>query len=369
MGVLVREKVKGSGEWWIFINHNNKRKSRKVGDKRSANAVKKVIESKIAQGTWDTGESSKLPTLAVQGQKFIDSPLREWSERTHRETQILFNNHVSPALGKEPIDKIEIRDVKKLLETVRGKGLSSSSAKAVLRVLRGILEDAREDGLIPANPCLGMGKYCGNGKVREINPLDAQGVSELLKNAQALPLEIRTLILVAVRSGLRIGELLALEWSDVDFEGRTVEVSKSFDYHNLKVKSTKTGTSRTVRITPQVVEGLKDLKIAANCGKLLFCDEDGGHLTHQRVSRWLRVISPISLHDLRHTYATLRIAKSDNIVDVSKQMGHASIETTLRSYTHWMPSETYVAQVDELDNLHLSAPYPHPGKSDYREFH
>ena len=86
-----------------------------------------------------------------------------------------------------------------------------------------------------------MGKYCGNGKVKDINPLEAHEVDQLLENAQALPIEIRILILVGVRTGLRIGELLALEWSDIDWDERTLEVSKSWDYHRKKINSTKTG--------------------------------------------------------------------------------------------------------------------------------
>jgi integrase len=371
MGVRVREKKKGSGEWWIFINHKGKRASQKVGDKRIANKMKKQLDREIAQGNWFTEESSSLPTLAVQGQAFLDSPLRKWSERTHHESQIVFENHVKPALGNMPIDAIRPRDVKELLAGVLAKGLSSASARAALRILSGILEDVREDDLISTNPCMKMGKYCGNGRVKNINPLEAHEVGQLLENAQALPIEIRTLILVGVRTGLRIGELLALEWSDVDFDARTLEVSKSWDYHRKKMNPTKTGTSRTVRLTHQTVAGLRELRDATKYGKIVFCDENGGRLPHKRMWNWLKVVAPryITPHDLRHTYASLRLAKGDNLVDVSKQLGHSSIETTLRHYTHWIPSETYVAQVDELDNLHFSAPYPHPGVSEKPELH
>jgi integrase len=56
----------------------------------------------------------------------------------------------------------------------------------------------------------------------------------------------------------------------------------------------------------------------------------------------------------------LRIAKGDNIVDVSKQLGHKNIKITLDTYTHWVPMEGYQQEVDELDTLHLSAPHLHP---------
>ena len=70
----------------------------------------------------------------------------------------------------------------------------------------------------------------------------------------------------------------------------------------------------------------------------------------------------IRIHDLRHTYATLRISKGDNIADVSKQLGHHSVKLTLDIYYHWIPGKKK-SEVDKLDDptfLHLSAPYTHP---------
>ena len=91
------------------------------GSKVTANKVKKGIEEEIARGEWGT-EQSDLPTLVVQGQKFIDSPLRDWSPKTLREYLRSFNNHIKPLLGNKPIDKIEIKDVKKMLAVNKGQG-------------------------------------------------------------------------------------------------------------------------------------------------------------------------------------------------------------------------------------------------------
>ena len=65
-------------------------------------------------------------------------------------------------------------------------------------------------------------------------------------------------------------------------------------------------------------------------------------------------------HDLRHSYATIRLSKGHNIGDVSYQMGHSSIKITFDTYTHWIPGK-FQSQVDDLD-MHPNAPYPHPGK-------
>jgi integrase len=67
----------------------------------------------------------------------------------------------------------------------------------------------------------------------------------------------------------------------------------------------------------------------------------------------------IRIHDLRHTYATMRIGKGDNIADVSNQLGHNSVKLTLDTYYHWMPGKNK-SEVDGLDDLRSSAPQVHP---------
>ena len=131
MGVRVREKKKGSGEWWVFVNHQGKRASQKIGDKRTANAVKKQLEMEIAKGEWDTVKSD-MPTLDAQSEAFINSPLRDWSDNTYDETRGTYKNHISPVLGKKSIDEIKPRHMKELLGSILAKGLTSSTARTAL---------------------------------------------------------------------------------------------------------------------------------------------------------------------------------------------------------------------------------------------
>jgi len=80
-------------------------------------------------------------------------------------------------------------------------------------------------------------------------------------------------------------------------------------------------------------------------------------------------LTKIRIHDLRHTYATLRIRKGDDIVDVSKQLGHSSIKLTLDTYTHWIPGKKK-DEVDALDDLFPgvpSAPHTHPDAAESKK--
>jgi len=152
-----------------------------------------------------------------------------------------------------------------------------------------------------------------------------------------------------------IGEALALEWPDVNFNERTVEITKSWRYYTQTMGPTKGKKTRTVSLTPMVVDELKKLRSARKVVSIkgaIFADENGERLDCKEVSNTLKEIStrPIILKGLRHTYATLRVAKGDNIMDVSNQLGHYDPGFTLRRYTHWIPGE-HKAQVDDLDNM------------------
>jgi len=360
MSVIVREKKKG--QWWIFINHNGKRKSKKIGDKRTANNLAKEIRERLAKG--DMGMvKTECPTVAKYGREYLNLTVHEWTDRTITAYDMLFNNHIVPALGSMPLNEIKRKQVRNFLEDIKGRGLSSSTAGGALTILSSIFNRAVEDELVAVNPCIRMGRgYSRNNTKKKKNPLDTNEVQEFIENTSRLDITFGTLYLLKVRTGMRVGEILALEWKDIDLENRMVTVNKAYDYKNGTVKSTKTEETRRVRLTHLVVEKLKELRQATSGTGLVFSDAKGNHLNYYDVDKWFRKIVPgkRSLNDLRHTYATLRLAKGDNLVDVSKQLGHKDVTTTLKHYTDWIPLDNYVHQVDELDTLHLTAPQMHP---------
>jgi integrase len=367
MAVIVREKVKGSGEYWVFINHNSRRRSKKIGTKKAANQVKKEVEARLAKG--DLGMlRGKCPNVGKYGKQWLDSPLREQTDSTLFKYRHAFELHIESYFGNKRLDEIKRRHVKEFLTGLRSKGLSASRSKLIKAVLSGIFENAIEDEIITVNPCQGTTKYCGNDVRVDISPLSVAEAQKMLENSAGLETELQVAYLVAVRTGIRLGELMALEWSDIDWSKRTLEVSKTYDYRLDQTRSPKNKKTRAVDLSPATVEALRRLRNqrrVASISGLVFVNEKGKRLNYAYLERQMKKITPrpIRFHDLRHTYATLRIAKGDNILDVSKQMGHTKISMTMDQYAHWVPGE-HKSQVDELDNLHLSAPYTHPAESE-----
>ena len=372
MAVIVREKVKDSGVWWIFINHQGKRRSKKIGDKRTANNVAKEIRERLAKG--DMGMvKDKAPTLSIYGKQVLNSPLNDWAYRTGKEYRLAFKLHIKPCLGNMPVDEIKRRDIKKMIVGLKDKGLSPSRIRCIIYVLSTIFNHAIEDEYVEVNFSTGWGKQIGSGTVRDISPLTIAEAYEFVEASKRLVIELHVMFMVALRSGLRLGEVLALSWDDINLEKRTVSVNKTWDDRNKRFGTTKGKEKRVVRLTPETVAALEELgKMNGRLG-LLFPDRSNPDQPRnpQMIRRWLKRIAPkkMTFHDLRHSYATLRLAKGDNLVDVSKQLGHSKIETTLRFYTHWIPQEEYIYQSDELDNLHFSAPYIHPERTEAESVH
>ena len=364
MAVIVREKKKGSGEWWGFINHNGKRRSKKVGDKRAANAVKREVEARLAKG--DLGMiREQCPTVAVYGANWLESPFQTWKLSTNECYIGIFESHIKPLLGNKRLDEVKRANIKDFVAKLKTAKLGGARIQTVMAVLSGIFSSAVEDEIIPVSPCVNTGKYSGNRDRKDINPLTPEEVSILLGNAfQRLSNMLYTLILLTVRTGLRIGEILALDWSDIDFENRTAEVSKSYDYRRHKIVTPKNNRPRKVDLSPATVEALRKLRSANKVVKFkgaIFTGGSGKRLNYKPIYKAVKKVAPrpIRIHDLRHSYATLRVAKGDNIVDVSNQLGHHDPGFTLKRYVHWMPGE-HKSQVDELDSVApictLSAP-------------
>jgi len=167
-----------------------------------------------------------------------------------------------------------------------------------------------------------------------------------------------------VASDIRIGEALGLQWGDIDFNGRFINLKRSFSRGKITTLKGKRG--RRVDMSLPLAETLKAHMVKSkekgmklglgDHSEYVFTNRLGGFVD---VNNWRRKVfvkalekvklRQIRIHDLRHTYATLRISKGDNIADVSNQLGHFSETFTMKIYYHWIPGKKK-AEVDELDD-------------------
>ena len=196
----------------------------------------------------------------------------------------------------------------------------------------------------------------------KVNPLTEKGAADLLDQAN----EYRKgmfypPLLTLLRTGLRVGELCGLQWADINFEERSIRVSKSLTSGVLS--TTKNGKERTVDMSLHLTENLRAMKKEKQKEALrkgypfpvwVFTRKSGEPLREANVrtalhrSLEMAGLPRMRTHDLRHSYATIRLLRGHDIGDVSYQMGHSSIKITFDVYTHWIPGK-FKDQVDSLD--------------------
>jgi integrase len=373
MGVMVRQKTKGRGQpWWVFISHNGKRTSRKIGDRQAAEKVASEIRAKLQLGKFGFEEKKPVPIFQEYAGKFLErySQPEQHKESTQESYESVLRLHLYPTLKNKPLDQITKEDVKDLISLKLDSGLSKSTVKLTKAYLSSILSEAVDDDIISMNPARSLGKkfmkvFNGKDPAKDINPLTPIELKTLLDTVETHYTEHYPLFLLLARTGMRIGEALALQWGDVDFAGRFITVSKSLV--RGRISTPKSGKARRVDVSLQLLDALKHHKLASkkkglslglgDAPKYVFTDMMGGPIDKDN---WRRRIfnkalekaglRKIRIHDMRHTYATLRISKGDNISDVSKQLGHYSVKLTLDVYYHWMPGGNK-RKVDALDDF------------------
>lgn len=375
MGVHVRERPKGSGIFWVFINHGGVRKAKKVGSEETAQEVARALNIKIGLGELKLKKRAPVsPAFKDYADKWLKLP-HEWKESTGDSYRNNLRLHVYPDLGRRRLSEIRRKDLKAFMDGLSLKGLKPATVNLVRASVMGVFSYAVESEILEHNPLRDL-KTKAKGKTTDADPLNEAEIVLLLGKAmEHQDGRYYPPILCSLRTGIRIGELQALQWGDIDFAGRFIEVKQS--WRRERLTDTKSRKRRRVDMTPHLAETLKALHLAQKKQALkegrppsawVFDNGHGGILNREIFKRALDKclelggLRHIRVHDLRHTYATVRLLRGHNVGDVSTQLGHHSIKITFDIYTHWIPG-TFKGQVDELDDLQPNATQAQPAKA------
>jgi integrase len=379
MSVKVRQRPKESGIWWVFIDHQGKRKAKKIGrDKRLAMDVAKKIEAKLTLGDLDL-QANKEKTMSFKDistlwlEDYI-KPLRRQS--TYERYRDLLTRHVYPFLGNKPIDEIKRKEIRNLIIMKNKTGLSRSMLCLIRDVISGPMGYAVDEELIEANPVSGILKRLKleRNKKITIEPMTQEEVELFLTTCQTYSPEHFPFFLCAFRTGMRLGEILALQWGDIDFNSDFIHVERS--YKRGIVEKPKNDKDRRVDMSDQLALNLKKLlrerkKEGLKAGKgeavKIIFHRNGNYMEQNYIRRVFKRIlkqagiRDMRLHDTRHTFASLLLSNGESPVYVKEQLGHSSIQITVDIYGHLIPSSNRRA-VNRLDNPQQSATYTQPAR-------
>jgi integrase len=247
-----------------------------------------------------------------------------------------------PALGARKLSDISRRDVQLLADEWLGDQMDASTLRNTLMPLRVIYRRAVEDGLVAVSPCERLRLPRVEGRRDRI-----AGIQESRRILAALSLRDRALYATAFFAGLRLGELRALRWRDVDIGGGRIRVERAMDGTGINIAPKSRAGERIVPIlTGEFRDVLSEHKAASRGGAndyVFAGSSPTSPFTPSAVYRRVRVawrragVDPINLHEARHTFASIAIAAGLNAKVIATYMGHSSIQVTYDLYGKLMP--------------------------------
>jgi integrase len=325
--------------------------------------TKRLAEAWL-RSTLEDARRGTLPGIVRSGATFADGAA-EWlrfieEDRARKPSTIAdyrsaLNVHLLQAFGDRPLESITREDIERWRRDLTG--LSNRSKNKLLIQLHGIFRRAGTVYGLAANPLTRVEKH----PLRSSGDIQVFSREEVWALVRAAATELDAAVfLTAAFTGLRMGELLALRWRDVDFAGATIRVRSSYAAGQLTTP--KSGKVRAVPMAPDVASALAQLggrEHWVGDDDLVFAGDAGGYLDGSALRRRYKAaleragLRSLRFHDLRHTFGTRMIAKAD-IRRVQEWMGHADIQTTMK-YLHYAPRAEDARLVAEAFALEADA--------------
>lgn len=327
--------------WWVdfrveYIRH---RKKSPENTRAGAQAYEAVLRGKLARGESIEREEEEIRSQETTFEQFArrwfdeyvmpnNKPSTQYSRKC-----ILFPSLV-PFFGKMPIGKITVVDVEKYKMVLLKRGLARRTINEHLLVFNGCVSTAYKwlslDGVPPEITWL----KCPPSKTDYLSFDESE---LLITSADGV---IREMILTGLKTGMRVGEIIGLQWSSIDWENRLITVRHSWSHYAKALGSPKSNRERHIDMTTDLYEMFLKRKKATG---FVFLDENGEHFNQHRISRRLVAVCKkaglrhIGWHTLRHTFASHLVMRGAPVPAVQKLLGHSSVDMTMR-YAHLAPS-------------------------------
>jgi integrase len=305
---------------------------------------------------WNEGAKSGL-VHTKSGDPYKPSALRGYDQA--------MRDRVLPDLGGARLCEVRRVDVQDLVDRLQAQGLDASTIRNAIAPLRAVYRRAFTRGDVAVNPTTGLELPAVRGKRDRIASPD-----EASKLLAALSAGDRPVWATAMYAGLRRGELMALRWEDVDLAAGRIRVERSWDPKEGVITPKTPAAVRTVPIAVVLRDFLVEHKQATGrseglvFGRSAEIPFDSRALSRRAATAW-KAVEPISLHECRHTFASLMIAAGVNAKALSSYMGHSSITITLDRYGKLMPGnedeaaellDAYLARADTAARLAQVSP-------------
>lgn len=328
---------KERGRWCIDVTHNRVRyrKRSPKNTRKDAVAYENHIRHQLSRGInpFETKKKEVAPRL----NEFANEWMRDYVANTNTTVEqskkrSVLDRHILPLLGKKRLDQITMADIERFKASQLGNGLSPKTVHNNMSVLRTALSYARDMGVVSTLPTFKWPKK----QRKEAQCYTPAEIQQLLNHDPDH--SIYSFIMMAVHTGMRISEVLALDWKQVHLSGDVphIKVVHALDANN-EIKCPKNGKERLAYIGPAFRIYLEELREEKG-GKGRVCMIDGKPIQRQRSYEHLKKyckeagVPYRAWHSFRHAYIT-GLSRFAPAATVQRLVGHSSLEMTQR-YTH-----------------------------------
>ncbi|ALS01187.1 hypothetical protein ATZ33_07330 [Enterococcus silesiacus] len=278
---------------------------------------------------------------------------------TYSSYRLRIDKYIVPFLGKKKLTQLKSREVEEFVNYLTSLALSPSTVHSIVTVLKSAMNKACMENYILSNPCNNLSL-----SPNTLNEISALSMKEQGKIEQvALNEKDCSAVILALYTGLRIGEISGLKWSDIDFEKDVISVRRTVYRISSTARSKKT---EIIMAEPKTKSSKRAIPLAKNLKNYLLSKQKiatseyvisckNSYAEPRVISYRFRKsieqakIRPIHFHVLRHTFATRCVERGIDIATLSKLLGHASIKLTLDTYTDslWENRKAAVSVLDD----------------------
>ncbi len=311
------------------------------------NEVLPYLRQKILNGEIIVEDKEdKIKTFSYYSNLFLNSKkfLKYNTIRRYETSVNRFNIH----FGSIEINKIKSSDIKNYLFS---KNIKSLTFRNYLSIFRDIFNEALLDEAININPCDNI-KVPKNNDSKEIVPFTVNEVNYILSNSDGF---FKNFLATAFYSGMRVGELFALKWHNVDLKNKKICVCET-RFENYE-GSTKTNNIRYVPIFDSLMPFLKQQKKITGLKKNVFLSKKGKYLKNSNLAKyeWYPLLDRLKLqrrvlYNTRHTFATNMLQSNHfNLNQISYWLGHADIRMLVSTYNNYIHSDLLQFKDNKID--------------------
>jgi integrase/recombinase XerD len=303
--------------WWIRYRFNGKLIRQAIGDKKLAEETMKTIRRRIEDGQHEIKPRDERRTFAEMAVEYEEIKAAEEKRSLRCDRQFL--KQLLPVFGNSFMHTITRGEIEAYLR-IRRKVVSGATCNRMLALLKHVFNIAIEKGYVRDNPVRGIKKYKEAPWRRKY--IYAEDELQTLVNAAAT--HLRPILVVAIGTGLRKGDSLALRWDQVDFEHNVITLFME-----------KTGEGIEIPMLPMVRETLSRLKGTAGRSPFVLTYkgrqiDDCRSAFNGALRRSGLATKGYHFHDIRRTFATMLYNRGVHLTKIQRLLGHKSITTTER---------------------------------------